>query len=288
MSRQPWAYSGGVWQPAQGLTVGDGSTNRLVTAAWIHGPNSQTGRSHWRQFWPPLGMVLGEPWDGGYYAGDISADGSAAITHHLILAPRSTVVRRAWKTSDTVDAGLGYSRIDGSGISNAAGSSSTYPAMAYCNDLSVNGFSDWYLPAQAELEVAARNLSPFTASTNNDNVPADLQTFGWNPWGVSGSTGAYADPHPRCVNSRWWAVNATGPLIGNYWCSTQCGGSQWANYDELWWSLGESGMAWTKQIDSSDYPYMSDVPAYKTDEHLVWPVRRIAVGIGSGGPLVVS
>jgi hypothetical protein len=288
MGRQPWTYSGGAWRPVQALVLGHGSSNRSVKAAWVHGLNSQTGRSHWRQFWPPTGMVLGEPWDGGYYAGDISADGSGAATHHLILAPRSTVVERAWKTSDSIDEGLNYSRIDGSGICNAAGSNSSYPAMAYCHELNVNGFSDWYLPAQAELEVIARNLSPFTASTNNANVSADLQTFGWNPWGVSGSTGAYADPHPRCVNSRWWAEAPEAFLLGTYWCSTQCGGPPWPNYGEVWSSLGESGMAWAKMLrPDSEYPYLSDVAGYKTDENRVWPIRRIHVGTGNGGPLAV-
>jgi hypothetical protein len=131
-------------------------------------------------------MVLGEPWDGGYYGGDISLDQTGVATHHLIVAPRSRVAVLPWKTNDNNDPGLGYSRIDGPGICAAVGSSSTYPAMAYCNDLSVNGFSDWYLPAQAELEVVSRNLSPFTSTTNNGNIPAEVQTFGWYPWGVTG------------------------------------------------------------------------------------------------------
>lgn len=290
MARQPWVREGGQWRTAQALTVGHGGTNRPVKAAWIHGPNSQLGKSYWRQFWPPGGMVLGEPWAGGYYASDISASATGAATHHLNLAPRQTVVTRAWKTSDSDDAGLVSSRIDGPGLCNAVGTDSAYPAIAYCNGLSVNGFSDWYLPAQAELEVIARNLSPLTASTNNSNVPADLQTFGWNPWGISGSTGAYPDPQPRCINPRWWADRSnTLGLLGEYWCSTQCGGSPWPNYGELWWSLGERGMAWSKQLSSdSEYPYLADVPHYKTEEHLVWAVRRIPLGSGSGGVLEVA
>jgi len=289
MARQAWIREGDQWRAARALTLGDGGSNRPLKAAWIHSPNPQLGKSHWRQFWPTGGMVLGEPWDGGYYAGDLSASATGAASHHLILAPRTTVVSRAWKTSDSDDAWLMTSRIDGPGLCSEVGIDSTYPAIAYCNGLSVNGFSDWYLPAQAELEVIARHLSPFSASTNNGNVPAALQTFGWNPWGISGSTGAYPDPQPRCSNPRWWAgSNDTLPLLGAYWCSTQCGGTPWPNYGELWWSLGESGMAWAKELRSeSEYPYLSDVPHYKTTDLLVWPVRRIPLGSGSGGPLAV-
>jgi hypothetical protein len=268
------------------MEVGYGGANRKVKAAWISDFQIELDRLSWRQFWPG-GMVLGEPWDGGYYGGDISLDQTGVATHHLIVAPRSRVAVLPWKTNDNNDPGLGYSRIDGPGICAAVGSSSTYPAMAYCNDLSVNGFSDWYLPAQAELEVVSRNLSPFTSTTNNGNIPAEVQTFGWNPWGVTGKTGPYADPHPRCENARWWGKQGPQYLLNNYWSSTQCGGPAWPNYGEFL-SYPEPGMAWSKRIQlNAEFPYLSDEYEYKSNENHVWPIRRIPVGTGSGGPLAV-
>ena len=52
----------------------------------------------------------------------------------------------------------------------AAGTSTVYPAAHYCNNLTIGGKTDWYLPARDELELSWRNLKP----TADDNcVDAD-------------------------------------------------------------------------------------------------------------------
>ena len=44
----------------------------------------------------------------------------------------------------------------------AAGTAAQYPAAHWARALVINGFSDWYIPARDELELAWRNLKPVT------------------------------------------------------------------------------------------------------------------------------
>jgi hypothetical protein len=55
----------------------------------------------------------------------------------------------------------------------ADGNSTVYPAAHFCNDLSIGGYSDWYLPARDELELIYRNLKPVTDNnyTTDRNRP---------------------------------------------------------------------------------------------------------------------
>jgi hypothetical protein len=42
----------------------------------------------------------------------------------------------------------------------ADGSATVYPSAHFCNNLTVGGFTDWYMPAKNELEVCYYNLKP--------------------------------------------------------------------------------------------------------------------------------
>lgn len=108
---------------------------------------------------------FGEELEGGYYAGKIQrADGVYA----LIVAPKALgyVNNIAWK-SDNVTSG-GCKSLNNGAINTAqmvaSGDATVYPAAHFCNDLVINGYSDWYLPARDELEIAYRNFKPTTDS----------------------------------------------------------------------------------------------------------------------------
>ena len=121
-------------------------------------------------------VEIGEAWGGGYFAGYISHTADGSPTHALIVAPRETgatgtgytlTTKLAWKTANTPTAGT-TSEFDG--VANTAAmvtaGIANHPAAQFCVNLSINGFSDWYLPARFELDIAYFNLKPSTAANN--------------------------------------------------------------------------------------------------------------------------
>jgi hypothetical protein len=137
--------------------------------------------------------VIGSPYQGGYYAGLIShtADGNA--THALIVAARSSgasgtgytlTTNYRWKTTESSTPGTS-SLFDGRANTDAmiAGGITNHPAGQFCVNLSLGGYSDWYLPALAEMGIAYINLKPTTQSnttstgTNNYSIPKRLSTY---------------------------------------------------------------------------------------------------------------
>ena len=107
--------------------------------------------------------------EGGYYAGKIQrADGVYA----LIVAPKALGTSKlAWKNAASSSGGC---KSLNDGAANTAhmvanGDATVYPAAHYCNNLVINGYSDWYLPARDELDIAYRNLKPTTDSNNTDS-----------------------------------------------------------------------------------------------------------------------
>jgi hypothetical protein len=117
--------------------------------------------------------VIGEPFGGGYFAGYISHTADGNPTHALIVAPREsgyiTTASIQLKTSstETISTSSVYD-----GFANTASMTSTtelksaHPAASYCVDLSIGGYSDWYLPASRELEIAYFNLKPTSTASN--------------------------------------------------------------------------------------------------------------------------
>jgi hypothetical protein len=121
--------------------------------------------------------VLGEPWGGGYFAGYISYSADRNPTHALIVAPRATgatgagytlTTNLAWKTANTTTAGT-TSDFDGAANTAAMVTAgiADHPAANFCKNLSIGGFTDWYLPARLELDIAYFNLKPGTATNDS-------------------------------------------------------------------------------------------------------------------------
>ncbi len=124
----------------------------------------------------PIPAVIGEPFGGGYFAGYISHTADGNPTHALIVAPRedgatgspyTLTTYLQWKTTNSTTAGTGSS-FDGAANTAAMVTAgiADHPAAEFCVNLSIGGYTDWYLPARYELDIAYFNLKPSTTANN--------------------------------------------------------------------------------------------------------------------------
>jgi len=133
--------------------------------------------------WPGYVPPIGAAYEGGFFAGQISTAGNGVADYNLVVGPVSSAENssKQWKTTRTTTAGTD-SVIDGPANSTAMNNAS-HPAAQFCEGLTIGGFSDWYSPAQNELEVCYYNLKPTTTSNttssgaNSNSVPSRSATF---------------------------------------------------------------------------------------------------------------
>ena len=168
-----------------------------------------------RSFGPPPPGAIGSAYQGGFYAGDISTTANSVATHYLIVGPLSTAQSTLeWKNANSATAGAD-SDIDGpqnTADMVADGNSTVYPAAHFCNNLSLGGFSDWYMPARNELEVCYFNLKPTTASNNTSS--------GINPNAVPARASNYTSGNPaRTSVAAFQSGGSEAFDAENYWSS---------------------------------------------------------------------
>jgi hypothetical protein len=175
-----------------------------------------------RQYIP---AVIGEPFGGGYFAGYISHTANGNPTHALIVAPRATgatgtgytlTTNLTWKTANTTTAGT-TSDFDGAANTSAmiAAGIADHPAANFCVGLSIGGFTDWYLPARYEYDIAYFNLKPSTTANNTD--------WGTNIYAVPQRNSNWNSAYPaQTLLAVWQATSGSQSFVaGNHWSSTE-------------------------------------------------------------------
>jgi hypothetical protein len=172
----------------------------------------------------PFPAVIGEAFGGGYFAGYISHTADGNPTHALIVAPRATgatgtgytvTTNLAWKTALTTTAGTAS---DFDGAANTAAMVTAgivdHPAANFCKNLSIGGFTDWYLPARYELDIAYFNFKP--------DVTANTTTRGINIYAVPRRDSNYTAAYPTQTTLTAFNTTAEG-FASIHWSSTQNG-----------------------------------------------------------------
>ena len=100
--------------------------------------------------------IPGTPFGGGFYAGRFLLDDRL---NALIVAPKSEgEADLKWKTRNSSTDGA-RSRRDGM-ANSAAMANANHPAAAFCRDLKIGGFEDWYLPSRHEAALLAEVFMP--------------------------------------------------------------------------------------------------------------------------------
>jgi hypothetical protein len=164
--------------------------------------------------------AIGAAFEGGFFAGTISHTDDGVATHALIVAPAATgasgsgytiTTNLAWKTSATSTAGTS-SPFDGA-ANSANMNNASHPAAQFCEGLSIGGYSDWYLPARYELDIAYENLKPTT--TNNNT------SWGINPYSVPERTVDRTAGAPAQTSIAAFQTGGAEAFVGfGHWSST--------------------------------------------------------------------
>ena len=168
--------------------------------------------------WPsPPPSVIGQAFGGGYYAGQIGVSGVA--THYLVVGPKSSAENSSKEYKNTNTDTPGSASVINGPQNTAdmvgAGSSTVYPAAHFCNDLVIGGFTDWYMPANNELDVCYFGLKPTTSSNNTSR--------GINANAIPERTSNYTAGTPAQTSAALF-VTGTGAeafAADYYWSSTE-------------------------------------------------------------------
>jgi hypothetical protein len=117
-----------------------------------------------RGFAAPIPAAIGAAYGGGYFAGQINVSG---VVYNLVVSDQSVgqATNKTWGVSGTT---TGYTSVI-TGPTNSAGLAAlgaSYQAAVFCENLNTGGYTDWYLPAQNEMNVIYYFLKPGTFDNN--------------------------------------------------------------------------------------------------------------------------
>jgi hypothetical protein len=207
-------------------------------------------------------MPLDFPMAGGYFAGYISHTANGNPTHALIVAPRATGATGTGYTLTTTSSGRLPTLLPPALPATLTVQPTLprwslqalpdHPAANFCVGLSIGGFTDWYLPARYELDIAYFNLKP---STNANNT-----SWGTNIYAVPQRNINWTATYP--AQTALTAFNTTAEAFVadvNHWSSSESNAS-------TGWSVNFSRRL-PKQPQQDERPPRSCLPPHRAVMH---------------------
>jgi len=168
---------------------------------------------------------VGFSYGGGIIAAKISTSGNGVATHFLILSPKATGASASILWSSASVNTSATSVIDGYTNSvTLAGLGAGYAAATFARNLSIGGYTDWYLPAIHEMGAIYYNFKPQLATAGN--YPNDVNS-GANPYAVS----------PQPINSNYTLTN---PARTGFGTSYYTGGAEAIDANSMQWLSTQS------------------------------------------------
>ena len=171
---------------------------------------------------------IGDEYEGGFFAGYISQNADGVATHRLIVAPKSSGESSTTLKMHSTQASPNVTTTLYDGATNTSNwlTFGNSPACSFASGLSINGYTDWYIPARYEMQVIYYHLKPST--TPNDT------SRGSNAYAVPtllnsniGYTLDYSTTEPPQTSISDFQTGGTEAFdAAHYWCSSIGGGGR--------------------------------------------------------------
>jgi hypothetical protein len=178
--------AGWPWAPTTGKYLGKIRAARLSSPADTTVPTSvpvftsASATANDRVFIVGTGTpvpAIGSFWEGGYYIGNIQV---GSLTYAVIIADQATKSVAAAHTGGVPTDGS-TSLVDGR-TNTALQTNAANAAANYCRSISLNGYTDWYLPAKDEVDLAWANKASIPSAQITDLqlvTSSQTSTFYW-------------------------------------------------------------------------------------------------------------
>jgi hypothetical protein len=206
----------------------------------------------------------GDSFGGGYYAGKIL---DAGTTYALIIPSTASFSPASGIALSTTSNALPSATrtLTNGPAASASMNSSNYPAAYYCESLTLNGYTDWYLPARDELEIVYRNLKPSTAANAtyaraSTGFGGDGATMGTNANSIPTQPGYTSSSPAQNIAKVNLTYTGTGAAAGNayYWSSTE----------------NATGFSWLHSMSTG---YQTNGIPNDQAARFAMPMRRVAI-----------